>query len=100
MARNIAIEIQDFETLVCNKYFYIDKTDFIKDWWESGSYVTLIARPHGFGKTLNLSMLEHFFSLEYAERSDMFESLFIWKYEKYHQLQGSYPIITLSFANI
>ena len=72
---NIAIGIQNFEQLIKGKYFYIDKTSFIKEWWDSGDSVTLITRPRRFGKTLNMSMLEHFFSVEYAERGDLFEEL-------------------------
>ncbi|MBO5487843.1 MAG: AAA family ATPase, partial [Eubacterium sp.] len=100
MARTVAIGIQDYEQLITNDYFYIDKTDFIREWWESGDSVTLIARPRRFGKTLNMSMLEKFFSMEYAGRGDLFEGLDIWKEEKYRNLQGTYPVISLSFANV
>uniref|UniRef100_UPI004056DF12 AAA family ATPase n=1 Tax=Agathobacter sp. TaxID=2021311 RepID=UPI004056DF12 len=100
MKKNVAIGIQDFETLIANNYFYIDKTNFIKEWWESGDSVTLITRPRRFGKTLNMSMLGYFFSNCHAERSDLFEGLFIWKEETYRQLQGTYPVINLSFADI
>ena len=100
MARTVAIGIQDFEQIRKNNYFYVDKTDFIKEWWESGDSVTLIARPRRFGKTLNMSMLEKFFSLKYADREDLFEGLSIWKEEKYRELQGTYPVIALSFANV
>ena len=79
----VSIGKQDFSSLRENKYFYIDKTDFIKEWWEAGDDVTLITRPRRFGKTLNMSMLECFFSLKYKERSDLFEGLNIWKEEKY-----------------
>ena len=100
MTKRIAIGIQDFEELRKENYFYIDKTAFIKEWWESGDHTTLITRPRRFGKTLNMSMLEKFFSLEYADRGDLFEGLSIWKEEKYQKLQGTYPVISLSFANI
>ena len=100
MARTVAIGIQDYEQLITNDYFYIDKTDFIREWWGSGDSVTLIARPRRFGKTLNMSMLEKFFSVEYAGRGDLFEGLDIWKEEKYRNLQGTYPVISLSFARI
>ena len=100
MKRTVAIGIQDFEQLITNDYFYIDKTDFIREWWGSGDSVTLIARPRRFGKTLNMSMLEKFFSVEYANRGDLFEGLDIWKEEKYRNLQGTYPVISLSFARI
>ena len=100
MARTVAIGIQDFEQIRKNNCFYVDKTDFIREWWESMDVVTLIARPRRFGKTLNMSMLEEFFSLKYADRGDLFEGLSIWKEEKYHELQGTYPVIALSFANV
>ena len=72
MERNVAIGIQDFEQLITNDYFYIDKTDFIREWWDSGDSVTLITRPRRFGKTLNMSMLEYFFSLEFTDYGDLF----------------------------
>ncbi len=100
MARTVGIGVQDFSKLREENLFYIDKTSFIKEWWESGDEVTLIARPRRFGKTLNMSMLEQFFSNKYAGRSDLFEGLAIWQEEKYRNLQGTYPIISLSFANI
>ena len=100
MARTVGIGIQNFEEMIVNNAFYVDKTYFIKEWWESKDSVTLIARPRRFGKTLNLNMLEYFFSLKYAHRGDLFENLFIWKEEAYQKLQGTYPVISLSFANI
>ena len=100
MPRTVAIGVQDFEKIRNGNYFYIDKTHFIKEWWESGDDVTLVARPRRFGKTLNMSMLEQFFSLDYADREDLFEGLSIWKEEKYRELQGNYPVISLSFARI
>ncbi len=100
MARTVAIGVQDFETIVSNKYFYIDKTDFIREWWENGDSVTLITRPRRFGKTLNMNMVEKFFSLDYGGRSDLFENLNIWKEEKYRKLQGTYPVIFMSFADV
>ncbi len=100
MANNVAIGIQDFSKLREANRFYIDKTSFIKEWWESGDEVTLITRPRRFGKTLNVSMVEQFFSLEYANRGELFEGLSIWEEEKYRDLQGTYPVISLSFARI
>ena len=100
MARRVAIGVQCFEDIRKNDYFYIDKTSFIKDWWESGDSVTLITRPRRFGKTLNMSMTEQFFSVDYANRGDLFEGLSIWEDEKYRELQGTYPVISLSFANV
>ena len=79
---------------------YVDKTGFIRDWWESADDVTLITRPRRFGKTLNMSMLNYFFSNQYAGRGDLFEGLDIWKDEKFRELQGTYPVIFLSFAGV
>ena len=100
MARVIGIGKQDFEKVIVNRNFYVDKTNFIREWWESDDEVTLITRPRRFGKTLNMSMLEQFFSLKYAGRGDLFEGLSVWEDEKYRNLQGTYPVISLSFANV
>ena len=86
MTRAIGIGNQDFEVIREKGYFYIDKTKFIREWWESGDNVTLITRPRRFGKTLNMSMLEKFFSVDYAGRGDLFEGLSIWQEEKYRKL--------------
>ena len=100
MAVNVAIGIQQFDELIEKKCFYIDKTDFIREWWECNDSVTLINRPRRFGKTLNMSMVEQFFSIDYANRGDLFKGLSIWDDEEYRKLQGTYPVISLSFANI
>ena len=100
MAREIATGCQSFSELREKNAFYIDKTAFIKEWWEGLDSVTLITRPRRFGKTLNMSMLECFFSNKYAGRGDLFEGLEIWRDEKYRALQGTYPVIFLSFAGI
>lgn len=100
MARTVAIGIQDFGDLIQKKYFYIDKTSFIKEWWDNGDSVTLITRPRRFGKTLNMSMVEQFFSVDYAGRGELFEGLSIWEDEEYRKIQGTYPVISLSFANV
>jgi hypothetical protein len=100
MPRTIAIGMQDFGELIRNNCFYIDKTDLIREWWENKDTVTLINRPRRFGKTLNMSMIEHFFSIKYADEKEIFEGLRIWKNDKYRQLQGTYPVIFLSFAKV
>lgn len=91
---------QDFRRMREDHIFYIDKTDFIKEWWEYSDMVTLITRPRRFGKTLNLSMAECFFSNRSANRGDLFEGLSIWQSEEYRKMQGTYPVIFLSFAPI
>jgi len=100
MARTIAVGEQDFSKIIEKNYFYIDKTNFIKEWWENGDTVTLITRPRRFGKTLTMRMVEQFFSTGYAGRKNLFEQLSIWKEETYRELQGTYPVIFLSFANV
>ena len=100
MNKVISIGNQGFDKIRENDYFYVDKTGFIKEWWESGDDVTLITRPRRFGKTLNMDMLKCFFSNQYTGRADLFEGLSIWKEEKYRELQGQYPVIFVSFASI
>ncbi len=100
MARTVSIGNQDFESIRINNYFYIDKTHFIREWWENGDSVTLVARPRRFGKTLNMSMLEQFFSVDYKERGDLFEGLSVWQDDKSRRMQGTYPVISLSFAKV
>ena len=100
MARTVSIGTQDFEKMIQRNCFYVDKTGFIKEWWESEDEVTLITRPRRFGKTLNMSMLNCFFSNKYADRGDLFEKLEIWKDGKYREIQGTYPVIFMSFAEI
>ena len=100
MAKVISIGNQSFESIREKDNFYIDKTNFIREWWDNDDTVTLITRPRRFGKTLNMSMLECFFSNKYKDRGDLFEGLEIWNDEKYRKLQGTYPVIFLSFAKI
>ena len=100
MKKVISIGIQGFSDLREQDCFFVDKTNFIKEWWENRDVVTLITRPRRFGKTLNMSMLDCFFSNKYANRADLFEGLSIWQDEKYRKLQGTYPVIFLSFAAV
>ena len=100
MAKVVGIGKQRFDKIVENDCFYIDKTMFIKEWWENQDDVTLITRPRRFGKTLNMDMLKCFFSVEYKDRGDLFEGLDIWKEKKYREIQGTYPVIFMSFAEI
>ena len=100
MAKVVGIGKQRFDKIVENNCFCIDKTMFIKEWWENQDDVTLITRPRRFGKTLNMDMVKCFFSVDYKNRGDLFEKFDIWKEEKYRELQGTYPVIFLSFADI
>ena len=98
--KTISIGKQNYEALIKNNNFFIDKTYFIKEWWEAQDDVTLITRPRRFGKTLNMSMMNCFFSNKYKDRSDLFEGFSIWNEEKYRNLQGTYPVIFLTFADV
>lgn len=100
MTKVIGIGKQSFEDIIQSNCFYIDKTSLIKEWWESEDDITLITRPRRFGKTLNMDMLKCFFSNQYRDQGQLFEGLNIWKEEKYQQLQGTYPVIYLSFADV
>ena len=100
MPKKVVIGKQDYASLIENNYFYVDKTDFIRRWWDAGDDVTLITRPRRFGKTLNMSMLNCFFSNKYAGRGDLFDGLDIWKHEEYRKIQGTYPVIFMSFADV
>ena len=100
MARTIGIGQQDFADIRRDDLFYIDKTLFIKEWWESRDSVTLITRPRRFGKTLTMSMVEHFFSTKYADEADIFTGLRICSEKKYRDVQGTWPLISISFANV
>ncbi len=100
MTKTVSIGKQDFASLREQNSFYIDKTDLIRAWWESQDDITLITRPRRFGKTLNMDMLKCFFSNQYADRGDLFEGLSIWNEEKWRGLQGTYPVLFLSFAAV
>ena len=96
----VSIGNQDFRSIRENHNFYIDKTAFIREWWENQDIVTLITRPRRFGKTLNMSMVENFFSIQWKENDKLFQGLDIWQEEKYRKLRGQYPVIFLSFASV
>jgi hypothetical protein len=97
----ISIGAQDFEMLRMQEAFYVDKTDFIREWWNNLDPVTLITRPRRFGKTLTMSMVNCFFSVNYHEKGEkLFRNLEIWKDPKFREMQGTYPVVFLSFANV
>ena len=100
MKREVATGIQDFETLRVERRFYVDKTNFIQEWWKGGDSLTLITRPRRFGKTLNMSMLNCFFSDRYKNRGELFEGLKVWEDPELRKEQGKWPVIFLTFAGI
>ena len=100
MKREIATGIQDFESLRENGDFYVDKTGFIREWWEGRDIVTLITRPRRFGKTLNMSTLNCFFSNKFEDRGELFKGLKVWKDPEMRQQQGKWPVVFVSFAGV
>ena len=107
MARTISIGAQGFEDLRAYDAFYVDKTGFIRDWWESRDQVTLVCRPRRFGKTLNLDTVRCFLSIEFAGRGEeLFGGLDVWDggtssiREALRALQGTVPVVFLSFARV
>lgn len=95
------IGIDDFKK-VREHYYFVDKTDFIRQLIDNHSDVTLITRPRRFGKTLTMSMLEYFFSIDQKEKStDLFSGLAIEKSGKaYMKYQGSRPVVSISLKNV
>lgn len=103
MARITGIGLQDFSKIRKENIFLVDKTEFIREWWENKDDVTLITRPRRFGKTLTMSMIEQFFSVEFEYKdndNNVFEGMNIWQYEDYRKLKGTYPVISLSFSSV
>lgn len=100
MPRKTGIGYQNFEEIIRDQVFYIDKTSFIREWWESKDRVTLITRPRRFGKTLTMSMIEYFFSVDHKSCTNLFENLSVYTDSSYRELQGTWPVIALSFANV
>ncbi len=98
MKKLVPIGISDFKTIKSGNYYYVDKTMLIKDIFESGISV-LVTRPRRFGKTLNLSMLHYYLSLD-GNNSELFADTEIWKHERYRDLQGQFPVIFITFKDI
>ncbi len=99
MTWKLSVGNQDFDNVIENDNFYIDKTKFIEEWWSSNDRVTLITRPRRFGKTLMMSTVNCFFSDRYAGRKDLFDGLCISQNRKMMDLQGAYPVVFLSFSD-
>ena len=98
--RRIPIGISDYKELIDEGFYYVDKTDFIRELLENGSKITLLPRPRRFGKTLNLSMLRYFF-----EKTDgnvfrpLFDSKRIREWKDFDKHQGQYPVIMLTLKD-
>ena len=99
--RTVGIGIQSFEEMRRDKrQFYVDKTDFLRDWYYKNDSVTLITRPRRFGKTLTMDMVNCFFSMAYEGRTELFQDLNVSKDKDLMNLQGTLPVISLSFASV
>ena len=103
MKKKLPIGIDNFEKIRENDYYYVDKTGMIKDLLMSGSEVTLFTRPRRFGKSLNMSMLKSFFSIdeEPEKQLKIFEKLQIATEKKLCEAyMGKYPVLFLSLKEI
>lgn len=98
--RTAGLGIQSFEKIRGKNQFYVDKTALIGEWFRKNDDITLITRPRRFGKTLTLDMLHCFFSLEYRGRGELFEGLAIGRDEEMMRLQGTLPVMRISFAGL
>ncbi|MBR3458690.1 MAG: AAA family ATPase, partial [Selenomonadaceae bacterium] len=100
--RPMPVGIEDFKKLVQNEYYFVDKTRFIQDLLDVRTDVTLITRPRRFGKTLALSMLQYFFTMEHAEENrNLFRGLDIERAgEKYMKEQGTRPVVFLTLKEV
>ena len=98
--KKLPIGVSDFETIIENNYYYVDKTVFIEEIGKNIGKTLLFTRPRRFGKTLNMSMLRSFFDISKAEKNrKLFEGLNIEK-TPYMSYQGNYPVIYISFKDI
>ena len=96
----IPIGVDDFKDLIKENYLHIDKTLLIKEFWDDKAKVTLITRPRRFGKSISLSMLRYFFEKTEPSHAYLFEKSTIWQYEEFQKLQGTYPVIFISFKDV
>ena len=94
------VGVDNFREMVSRDYYFVDKTNFIKELLDNKNKVTLITRPRRFGKTLAMRMLQEFFDINAAGR-DTFKGLNISRAgEKYIQHRGKYPVIFFSLKDI
>lgn len=105
MRKAMPIGVDDFEDLITSGYYYVDKTMFIKELLDLQGKVNLFTRPRRFGKTLNLSMLQHFFEdTGSAEKNEANRKLFcglqiMTAGEGYTKQMGKYPVISLTLKS-
>ncbi len=100
MLKTVGLGIQDYEKVIEQNNFYIDKTNFIPEWWRSNDDITLITRPRRFGKTLMLSTVEKFFSIRQGNNEELFKGLNVSKDTEMMKECGKWPVLFVSFAAI
>ena len=97
--KRLPVGVENFQQIIKDNYYYVDKTELISELIHNGGMVNLFTRPRRFGKTLNMSMLEHFFSIE-GDQS-IFDGLAISKDRKLcEEYMGKFPVIFLSLKGI
>ncbi|MBO6307786.1 MAG: AAA family ATPase [Oribacterium sp.] len=100
MLKTVGLGIQDYEKVIEQNNFYIDKTKFISEWWRSNDDITLITRPRRFGKTLMLSTVEKFFSVRQGNNEELFKGLNVSKDTEMMEECGRWPVLFVSFAGV
>ena len=97
--KRLPVGVENFEQIINDNYYYVDKTGMISELIRNGGMVNLFTRPRRFGKTLNMSMLEHFFSIERDQ--SIYDGLEISKDTKLcEEYMGKYPVISISLKGI
>ena len=100
MNKRIAIGHHDFERIIEEDIYYVDKSFFIQKVIENKNGVFLFPRPRRFGKTLNMMLLRRYFEISESSKAHLFEGLKIQKWEKFNTHLGKYPVIWLSFKDV
>ncbi len=98
--QRLPIGIDDYKDLINENCIYIDKTPLIKEFWDNTIKVTLVTRPRRFGKSITLSMLRYFFEKTEKSTAYLFEKSIIWQEKEFRDIQGTYPVIFISFKDI
>ncbi len=99
--KKLKIGRSDFKLIVKNGYYFVDKTKLIYDFYNNENDILLIPRPKRFGKTLNLSMIEHFFDIQKPESKELFTDFEISKHKAFcEEHQNKYPVINISLKDI